>query len=55
MELKSSWLVNGMEYLLKVVSMQTCLVLVIADMFHPEVLLELVVRMRELEPSPRTV
>jgi len=55
MKLKSSGLVNGMEYLLKAVSTRTCLALVIGSLFHAEVLVELAVRMRGRQPHARAV
>jgi hypothetical protein len=54
-KLKSSGLVNGMEYLLKAVSTQTYLALVIGSLLHAGVLVELAVRMRGLEPHARVV
>jgi hypothetical protein len=46
---------NGVEYLLKAVSTQAYLALVIGSLFHAHVFVELAVRMRGLEPHARTV
>ena len=46
---------NGMEYLLKAVSTQTYLALVIGSLFRAQMFVELDVRMRGLEPHARAV